>query len=232
MGQWFQVKCKPSINIKNSVWIVSLCTLLYGVITSAQDQLITIGHFSMGEMVSWEEKSFAGSTQYQLKQRDGKSALYAHSSQGASGLFKEVEIDLKQTPYLSWQWLAENRLTGIDERTKQGDDYVARVYVVAKHPLFFWKTRALNYVWSSNQKVGSHWENAYTSQAIMIAVDGKTSPLNQWQPHKRNVYEDFKRYFGEEVEKVDVIAIMTDTDNSKGSATAWYGDISVMKQLP
>ncbi len=209
---------------KYIMWSLGILLGITSVI--AQSQSIMIANFTQGELLNWEEKSFSGSTEYQLKSIKGMTALSAKSRNAASGLFKEIEINLQQTPYLNWQWLAENRLNGIEETRKEGDDYVARIYVVAKHPLFFWKTRALNYVWSSNQKAGKHWENAYTAQAMMIAVDDEFSPLNQWQSRKRNVAEDFKDFFGENVEKVDVIAIMTDTDNSQRDAIAWYGDIN------
>ncbi len=68
----------------------------------------------------------------------------------ASGLFKKIHIDLNKTPYFNWSWKIDRSLKGLNERSKEGDDYAARICVVKKHALFFWKTRALNYVWSSN----------------------------------------------------------------------------------
>ena len=180
----------------------------------------------MNDLNGWEEKSFVGNTDYKIKTFEGVERLYANSQASASGLFKEITINLRDTPYLSWQWLVNNKLMGLNEKSKEGDDYAVRIYVVAKHPIFFWKTRALNYVFSSNQDVDSVWPNAYTSQAMMIAVNGKDDATNEWHQHKRNVYEDFKRYFGEEVTQIDAIAVMTDTDNGKQQATAWDGDLT------
>ena len=185
-----------------------------------------VGEFSRRILSGWEEKEFSGHTRYQLKRRaDDVSALYAVSQASASGLFKKIHIDLNKTPYLNWSWKIDQPLKGLDEHSKEGDDYAARIYVVKKHALFFWKTRALNYVWSSNQVRLSQWDNAYTSQAKMLAVQGKHSPVGQWVSEKRNIKQDLKKIFGEDISEIDVVAIMTDTDNSGWSTSAWYGDI-------
>ena len=187
---------------------------------------VSVAQFASGKMEGWEEKEFSGYTRYQLKPgADGVTALYAVSQASASGLFKKIHIDLNKTPYLNWSWKVDRPLKGLDERSKEGDDYAARIYVVKKHALFFWKTRALNYVWSSNQVRLSQWDNAYASQARMLAVQGKYSTVGQWVSEKRNVKQDFKKIFGEEINKIDVVAVMTDTDNSGRSTSAWYGDI-------
>jgi len=117
----------------------------------------------------------------------------------------------------------ENVLSGIDERAKAGDDYPARIYVVAKGGLAFWKTRALTYVWASNEPVGSMWSNAFTANAHMIAVQSGAKGLGKMTMEKRNIRDDWMLAFGEDIEKIDAVAIMTDTDNSGQWARAWYG---------
>jgi hypothetical protein len=119
----------------------------------------------------------------------------------------------------------ENTLGEIDETQRSGDDYPARVYVVFSGGLLFWKTRALNYVWSSTQRPGTVWSNAYTGNSIMLAVEGGTEKTGQWQQETRNIREDFKQQFGYDVRYVDAVAIMTDTDDSASEATAYYSDI-------
>ena len=190
------------------------------------EQNVPVAQFSSGKRHGWEEKVFSGYTTYQLKPAaDGATALYAVSQGSASGLFKTIHINLIKTPYLNWSWKIEQPLKGLNERSKTGDDYAARIYVVKKHALFFWKTRALNYVWSSNQVRLSQWDNVYTPQAKMLAVQGKNSPVGQWLSEKRNVRQDLKKIFGEDISELDVVAIMTDTDNSGRLSSAWYGDI-------
>jgi len=95
--------------------------------------------------------------------------------------------------------------------------------VVAKGGLAFWKTRALSYVWASHEPVGSMWPNAFTANAHMIAVQSGPGRVNQLVMEKRNIREDWKLAFGEDIEELDALAIMTDTDNSGQRARAWYG---------
>ncbi len=186
---------------------------------------ILVGNFSQQSLAGWQEKEFSGKTRYQFIQNNGRTVLQATSNKSASGLFKEIHIDLNKTPYLNWSWLINTQLKGINEQSKTGDDYSARLYVVKKHAFLFWKTQALNYVWSGNQNKLAHWDNAYTSQAKMLAIRGKEDAVGQWYHEKRNVKEDLKRLFGENIDSIDVIAVMTDTDNSKLSTSADYGNI-------
>lgn len=191
----------------------------------AEAETIQIGFFDGGDLSSWEEKRFAGKTEYVLKKVDGRRVLCAMSSGSASGMFKKVDVDLGKTPYLNWAWKVDNTLGSINEKSKDGDDYPARVYVVFSGGLAFWKTRALNYVWSSNQKPGSSWPNAFTSNAIMTAVEAGDGNLGRWLTVKRNIREDFINYFGTAPGKADAVAVMTDTDNAGGKAKACYGNI-------
>ena len=189
----------------------------------AAAETVPIGQFSNGELQDWKAKSFAGETRYQLVQQDGRRVLQADSKDTASGLYREITVNLEHTPYLNWSWRVDNVLNGVDERSKTGDDYPARVYVVVSGGIAFWKTRSLVYVWSSNQPVGSTWDNAFTSNVKTIALRSGNS--NNWFSEKRDVRADFKRLFGDDIKQIDAVALMTDTDNSHQAATAWYGDI-------
>ncbi len=186
---------------------------------------VYVGIFSKGDLIGWQAKSFAGNTLYQLQDDAGRLALRAISDNAASGLFRETKADLDRTPYLHWSWKVENLLAGGDEQSKSGDDYPARVYVVFSGGLFFWRTRAINYVWSSNQPVGSEWPNAFTGNAKMVAVRGGPAGIGQWLSERRNVKADYWRLFGEEPGEIAAISLMTDTDNTGARAEAWYGDI-------
>lgn len=198
---------------------------------AAADSQIPLGEFSQNRLSGWEQKSFKGETRYQLRQLDGATVLFADSHGTGSGLFKEQTVDLEQTPVLNWSWRIANRLPGLDEQSKAGDDYAARVYVVVKGGLAFWQTKAINYVWAGNSAKGRVWPNAFAGDhAMMLALRGPEAPLNSWQAEKRNVRADFKQLFGEDVRRIDAVAIMTDTDNSNGSVSAVYGDIWFSKE--
>jgi len=194
---------------------------------NAAEEPLSIGQFSAGTLHAWQEKEFEGKTQYTLVRDDdlGKTILQAKSSKAASGLFKEIRVDLNKTPYLNWSWKTSSFFKELNENEKAGDDFVARIYVVVDGGYFFWQTIALNYVWSSSHKKGEKWSNPFTSNATMFAVEAGDKSLGQWQQYKRNVQEDLKKLIGKDEQYIDAIAIMTDTDNAGQSSTTYFGDI-------
>jgi hypothetical protein len=188
-------------------------------------QTIDIGLFSQGNLSAWYEESFVGNTQYQLIEDEQGLVLEAFTEASASGLFRTIDIDLSSTPYLNWSWKVENIYSENDELSRSGDDYPVRIFVVVSGGIFFWNTRAVNYVWSSNQAVGSRWESAVTRNAMMLAVNSGDAELGQWRYGKRNIREDFKNFFDIDITEINAIAIMSDSDNTGQSARAYYGDI-------
>ncbi len=187
---------------------------------------IDVGGFSSGNLDGWEEKIFKGKTHYQLEDDNQAKVLHAESNSGASGMVREITVDLNKTPILNWSWRVSNHLKNLDERSKSGDDYPARIYIVVSGGFAFWKTRSLNYVWASKMPVGSHWPNAYAKDnVIMIALQSGKTGVGEWHHQQRNIRADFKRYFGKDIDSIDAVAIMTDTDNSGQQAVAWYGDV-------
>lgn len=183
---------------------------------------------STDDLSAWDEKKFAGQTSYQSVQLDQHPAIHARADHAASGLSKELEVDLNKTPWLHWRWkIAEPTKPPVkrDERTKSGDDYAARIYVIKKSGLFGLTSKAVNYVWSSNQPIEAHWPNAFTASAMMLAVQTGEKQAGQWLWQSRNVKQDFKLLFDQEVSQIHALALMTDTDNAGGVAEAWYADI-------
>ena len=185
-----------------------------------------ISYFASGSLAGWQEKIFAGQTDYELVKLDGESVLQASSKASASGLFKEHSVNLKEYPYLNWRWRVENQIDSGDERKKSGDDYVARVYLIINHKYLFWKRRAISYVWANQSETGEIWNNAFAGDSVkMFALRSVTDKTNHWVSEKRNIYEDLKLVFDEEISSIDAVAIMTDTDNSSSKARAFYADI-------
>lgn len=202
---------------------------LWCAFTSAHAAPVTLmlGNFTAGDKTDWEEQVFKGKTEYTFTSgKKGERALLVRSDASASGLHKKMPIDLTKTPYLNWAWKVDNTLKGLDETTKKGDDYPARLYVVVSSGWKFWKSEAINYVWSSSERApNASWLNAYTENVIMVAVDSGNSKVGTWVTHKRNLRDDLKRYFGKDVDQVDAIALMVDTDNSGQKAVSYYGNI-------
>jgi hypothetical protein len=208
-------------------WKTLLATalLMTAIPAGATDEKLMIGRFSAGELGGWQTKSFNGETRYRFDDQSGRRALFADSRGAASGLYREIRVDLKRTPWLNWSWRVDQVLKGLDERGKAGDDYPARVYVVVSGGAAFWKTRSLVYVWSSAQPVGATWDNAFTGNAKVMALRSGTQDAGRWVSEKRDIRADFRQLFGEDIDAIDAVALMTDTDNSGQSAAAWYGDL-------
>lgn len=185
-----------------------------------------IGQFSQGHTQDWQPIKFSGLTRYQLADLDNSKVLQADSQNAASGLVYEQKIDLYQTPILTWHWRVEQKLDNQREQRREGDDFAARIYVVVDGGILPWKTRALNYVWSSRLPPGSLWPNPHSGKAaMMLALRSNESPSGTWFTETRNIQQDLERAFGEKIRYIDAIAIMTDTDNTGGSALTYYGDI-------
>lgn len=181
------------------------------------------------QIIAWPTVEFKGRTGYTLQAADtagtGHGAIRADCSAAtASGLIHEQQVDLGQTPILEWRWRVDAIYSDLDETRKRGDDYPARIYVVAQRwPQ--WRSRIVSYVWSSAQPAGSDWPNAYASQFRMVAVRSGSDELGQWHTERRDVRADFLALHGIEIGTVDALAIMTDCDNAGQTATAWYGPI-------
>lgn len=187
--------------------------------------------FAPEEIIRWDPHSFKGLTDYRLVTRDSRPAVQATCKGGtASGLFLRRDIDLTRTPVVEWEWRVDRTFSGIDEATRAGDDYPARLYLVEEAPILRWRTRALNYVWSSTAKRGSDWENAFAVQARMIAIADAEDAGRGWRTERRNVREDFRRYHGREPGRINAIAVMTDCDNAGQETQAWYGNIRFLPE--
>lgn len=212
--------------------IIFLLSVMTGSIALAETNITSFENKGIDQ---WQTKAFSGESIYTLGDYRGRLVLKALSHNSASGLVLKKTIDLSATPYMNWSWLIENTLTPLDERSKNGDDFVARIYVVIDGGFMFWNTLSLNYVWSSNQPMGLVWNNAFAGSNVkMMSIRGKSSHKGKWYDEKRNVYTDLINVFGdkgsEDANKeayryIDVIAIMTDTDNSGKEAESYYGDI-------
>jgi len=207
---------------------ILLLSLFFPAVSMATD-VIELGSFSSSGLSGWSEKSFKGTTEYRIVEEGGEKVLYAKSENSASGLVFETSFDPQQFPILSWRWKVSDTISKGDSRSKAGDDYAARIYVVFPH-WFFLKTKTLNYIWANQLPKNSSQLSVYTSNAMMIAVESGSAKAGEWVTVQRNLLDDYRKAFGEEPAKVGAIAIMTDTDNTGETAEAWYGDIKVLRK--
>ncbi len=218
--------------------------------------IIEVGKFStvgagQGFPDGWKPLTFKKiekHTTYTLVKDGNTVVVKAVSEASASGLTREIKINPKEYPIVQWRWKIMNILKKGDVHKKEGDDYPARIYITFEYDPsklgFFEKTKykaikllygeypplaAINYIWESKAPVGTMVPNPFTDRVMMFVVESGAAKLDQWVNEERNVYEDYKKAFGEEPPMVSGVAIMTDTDNTGESATAYYGDILFKK---
>lgn len=202
--------------------------------------------FTPLDIFRWSQKSFVDHTDYTLidetlinknsavtttdsnthqASKNVRQVLSAKTHGKASALYHETIIDLTQTPYLQWRWRVDKKMTVTDAHQKSQDDYPARIYVVVKEGIFPWQVRSLNYVWASHDPKEVFWPNPYTHRAIMIPLRNSSDNLQQWYGEKVNIAEDYQRVFGRSITEAHGIAIMSDADNTGGTAHAYYDSL-------
>ena len=70
-----------------------------------------------------------------------------------------------------------------------------------------------------------HFPSPYTKKSIDNTLASTKNNLNEWVTVKANVKKDFKRFHDLEVNEIDGVAIMSDTDNSKMMSIAYFQNI-------
>ena len=189
---------------------------------------IKVFEFTEIELSELEVRKVRGAenkTIYTVGINENGSFYKAIADNAASGLGKEVKIDLNKTPFINITWKIEKDLPGIKENTKKGHDFAARVFAVKKTGATPLSNRAINYVFSSNNEIGFNSTSPYTKKSVDNVLASTKNNLNEWITVKSNVKEDFKRFHNLDVNELDGLAIMSDTDNSKMIAVAYYQNI-------
>ncbi len=220
---------------------------------SAQNpDTIAVGDFSSGRQedglpLGWQPLAFdkiVQHTRYEMVNDNGVAVIKAQSRSSASGLIRNIEIDPREYPIVQWRWKIEGVLTKGDARQKKGDDYAARLYILFEYDaaLLSWRERVkykvarilsgeyppgagMTYIWGNRTEKGTMVASPYTDRSMMIVVQSGNSRANKWVIEERNILSDFREAYNAEPPMITGVAIMTDTDNTGESATAWYGDI-------
>ena len=206
-------------------FIFKLIAILTLFITTTNAEIIKVFDFSDEELKTLKVRKVKGETTWSVGSNENGNFIRAEAEGVGSGLGKEIEIDLNKTPFINIVWKVEKDLSGITENSKKGHDFAARVFVVKKTGKTALSNRALNYVFSSNSNVDETWRSPYTKQSIDYVLATTKDNLNEWVTVKANVKEDFKKFHSIDVDTLDGVAIMTDTDNSEKKAIAYYQNI-------
>ena len=205
--------------------ILSIAILFFFFQQSLVAETINVFEFTKEEMKSLEVRKVKGETTYTLGFNENGNYIRAEAEGKASGLGKELKINLLKTPFINITWKVEKDLPGIIENSKKGHDYAARVFVVKKTGATALSNRAINYVFSSNNSVGNNWPSPYTKKSIDYVLSTTKEHHDQWITVKANVREHFKKLHDLDVSELTGVVIMTDTDNSKLKAISYYQNI-------
>ena len=194
----------------------------------AHAENVLIFEFTDKELSELEVRKVRGAdnkTVYSIGSNDNGNFLKAIADNAASGLGKQIKIDLNKTPFINITWKIEKDLKGLKENTKKGHDYAARVFASKKTGATPLSNRAINYVFSSNSGVGENRPSPYTKKSIDNVLASTKDNLNEWVTVKSNVKKDFKKFHNLDVNELDGLAVMADTDNSKMKSISYFQNI-------
>ena len=218
---------------------------------STENSLITAFSTITSLEDGWEPMEFPKidrHSRYQLTDDNGEQVVKATTDNSASGLIARVSVEPGDSLILRWRWKVSNVYQQGNARKKEGDDYPARIYVAFEFEPdeagFFERAKrktvevvfgeelpgnALNYIWANRLPVGEIIANPFTDTTMMVAVNSGTTNTGEWVTVERDIVADYRKAFGREPPKLVGVAIMSDSDNTGASATAWYGDVSLVK---
>ena len=211
--------------------MIRFCSILSSIlfsVTFAVADNSKVFEFTESELDELKVRKVRGAdnkTIYSAGSNENGNFFQAIADNAASGLGKEIKINLNETPFINITWKVEKDLRGIKENTKKGHDFAARVFVIKKTGATPLSNRAINYVFSSNNDVGESFPSPYTKKSMDNVLATTKENLNKWVTVKSNVKEDFKKFHNLDVNQLDGLAIMSDTDNSKMKSIAYYQNI-------
>ncbi len=210
--------------------LILVTALLQTTLYAEEVKVFEFTDKELSELTVRKVRGADNKTTYSVGSNENGNYLKAIADNAASGLGKEIKIDLNKTPFINITWKIEKDIPGIDETTKKGHDFAGRVFVIKKTGVTPLSNRAINYVFSSNQEVGSNFPSPYTKKSIDNVLATTKTNLNEWVTVKANVKEDFKKFHNLDVNELDGIAIMSDTDNSKKKSITYYQNIYFSSQ--
>ena len=210
--------------------LILVTALFQTTLYSEEVKIFEFTEKELSELTIRKVRGADNTTTYSVGSNENGNYLKAIADNAASGLGKEIKIDLNKTPFINITWKIEKDIPGIDETAKKGHDFAARVFVIKKTGATALSNRAINYVFSSNQDVGSNSPSPYTKKSVDNVLATTKTNLNEWVTVKANVKEDFKKFHNLDVNELDGIAIMSDTDNSKKKSITYYQNIYFSSQ--
>jgi hypothetical protein len=174
----------------------------------------------------WEMKELAGKPEIELIRADGRLALRLRSASSAFVVHRDVIVDPSVQPRLAWSWKVTQLPADGDARDPARNDQAIGIYVAfPRWPAPLTASEVLGYVWDSRAPVGTVIPLRRASNVRLLVVESGSRGLGQWRSYERDVARDYAAVFGATPGRVGKLAIMTDTDHTRGMGEAFVGDI-------
>ncbi|MCX5866812.1 MAG: DUF3047 domain-containing protein [Proteobacteria bacterium] len=216
------------IRFQTRFFVISV--LLVATLAWADDRLV-IADFSQGVDArgipqSWQLKEKSGKADFSVVKDGDLNVLQLRSADTSFSIQKEVKVNLKQYPVVSWKWKVTKLPKGGDFRKTKTDDQAAQLF------LAFTKTKSIVYIWDTTAPEG------LMSEAIapplmtikLVVVRSGPAELGKWVTETRNVYEDYKKFYGEEPPAVKAMRLQINSQHTGTSAESYFADVIYKKQ--
>jgi len=211
--------------------LLILLSLSTGSESRAEDRItVPIKGASSGPPAGWDLKEWKGTAQFDVVDTEAGKTIHLRSSSTSSALYRDVKFDIREYPYINWKWKVVTIPRGADVRKKSTDDQAAQVYVIFPRFPALVNSRLVGYIWDTGAPAGSYVTSTKTSNTRYIVIRSGDKGLGDWFTEKRNVYEDYKKLFGEEPPMVGRVSVMIDSDDTKSSAESYIGGIYFSKE--
>ena len=176
----------------------------------------------------WEPYATVGGRpayDFTVAEENGHRALHLKSHDDHSTIAKKVQVDLRATPILEWTWKIVSLPAGADVRTKETSDLTGHIYVIWPRFPAILRARLIGYVWDTSAPAQTIEKSRKTGTVHFFVLRSGPVQLNQWLTERRNVYDDYRRVFGEDPEDPRAIALSIDTNDTHSTAEALIGRI-------
>ena len=179
-----------------------------------------------GIPAGWMAKEFEGHASVELVRDEARLALRLRSEHSSFALYRDVVVDLNEFPFLSWSWKVVRMPDQGDVRDRAADDQAAQVYVIfPRWPAPLRNSDVVGYVWDSRAPVGTQITSTKAGNVKIIVVESGRSQADTWRVEQRDVAKDYAALFGRPAPRVGQVAMMIDTNDTRGAAEALIGDL-------
>ena len=208
---------------------VLLATCRAGAVQAEDTIMITdfsSGVDAQGIPVGWELKEKSGKADFSTEKDDGLAVLHLRSNDTSFSIQRSVTVDLRRYPLLTWKWKVTKLPLGGDFRRSKTDDQAAQLF------LAFTKTKAIVYIWDTTAPQGL-MEDApapFFMNIKAVVVRSGAAETGRWIREMRNVYEDYRRLFGEEPPAVGGVRLQINSQHTGTSAESYFADVMFKKQ--